>query len=152
MPLHLLVQDFDTTHPNKWTSTPHRHTLPLDKWAGRDSCPHFTHSHDPKQSVLECTTKLARNSSAHRTTPHATTGTTPAELLMGRPLRTLLDLMRPNISAKVENKQLSQKLHHDNKAKREIIRTTGQGVCEESRFKVSLGPRNHCGEKWQCTL
>ena len=31
----------------------------------------------------------------YRTTPHATTGTTPAELLIGRPLRTLLDLMRP---------------------------------------------------------
>ena len=62
-------------------------------------------------------TKLARFLLHYRTTPHATTGTTPAELLMGRPLRTLLDLMRPNISAKVENKQLSQKLHHDNKAR-----------------------------------
>ena len=46
-------------------------------------------------------TKLARFLLHYRTTPHATTGTTPAELLMGRPLRTLLDLMRPNISAKV---------------------------------------------------
>ena len=62
-------------------------------------------------------TKLARFLLHYRTTPHATTGTTPAELLMGRPLRTLLDLMRPNIGAKVESKQLSQKLHHDNKAR-----------------------------------
>ena len=74
-------------------------------------------------------TKLARFLLHYRTTPHATTGVTPAELLMGRRLRTLLDLMRPNISAKVESKQLSQKLHHDNKAKREKFRTSGQCLC-----------------------
>ena len=74
-----------------------------------------------KQAMRKATsgdlkTKLARFLLHYRTTPHATTGTTPAELLMGRPLRTLLDLMRPNINAKVEGKQLSQKLYHDNKA------------------------------------
>ncbi len=36
---------------------------------------------------------------------------------MGRSLRTCLDLLRPNIRAKVENKQLSQKSHHDVRVK-----------------------------------
>ena len=36
---------------------------------------------------------------------------------MGRSLRTCLDLLRPNIRAKVENKQLSQKSSHDVRVK-----------------------------------
>ena len=31
-------------------------------------------------------------------TPHSTTGTSPAELLMGRKPRSILDLMKPNIA------------------------------------------------------
>ena len=38
---------------------------------------------------------LARLLFHYRTTPHATTGISPAELLMGRPLRTHLDLSDP---------------------------------------------------------
>ena len=36
---------------------------------------------------------------------------------MGRSLRTQLDMLRPNISARVESKQLSQKSSHDAKAR-----------------------------------
>ena len=71
-----------------------------------------------KSGSGELETKLARFLLHYRTTPHATTGTTPAELLMGRSPRTHLDMLRPNISARVESKQLSQKLHHDDRSRK----------------------------------
>ena len=50
-----------------------------------------------RKSEPRCIDKqLARLVFHYRTTPHATTGISPAELLMGRPLRTHLDLLRPN--------------------------------------------------------
>ena len=54
--------------------------------------------------------QLARLLFHYRTTPHATTGISPAELLMGRPLCTHLDLLRPNIATRVHMSQDSQKL------------------------------------------
>ena len=53
----------------------------------------------------------------YRTTPHATSGISPAELLMGRPLRTHLDLLRPNIAARVHMSQDSQKMNYDRKSR-----------------------------------
>ena len=41
-------------------------------------------------------------------------GVSPAELLMGRHVRTRFDLLYPDISQKVESQQLKQKLSHDN--------------------------------------
>ena len=64
-----------------------------------------------KSAPAELNTKLARFLLHYRTTPHSTTGLTPAELLMGRSLQTHLDMLRPDISARVENRQLSQKSH-----------------------------------------
>jgi hypothetical protein len=46
----------------------------------------------------------------HRTTPHTTTGKCPAELLLGRRVRTHLDIMRPNMRRKVEIPQLQKKM------------------------------------------
>ena len=71
-----------------------------------------------KNKAGELTTKLAHFLLHYRTTPQATTGKTPAELLMGRSLRTHLDMLRPNINARVESKQLSQKLYHDNRSRK----------------------------------
>ena len=42
-----------------------------------------------------------------------TTGVAPAELLMGRTLRSRLDLLRPDITRQVEDKQSYQKERHD---------------------------------------
>lgn len=41
----------------------------------------------------------------YRITPHSTTGECPSMLLMGRVLRTKLDLLRPTVTAHVQNKQ-----------------------------------------------
>ena len=48
--------------------------------------------------------KLARFLLGYRTTPHTATGCTPAEILMGRRLRTRLDLLHPDLSARMERK------------------------------------------------
>jgi len=42
---------------------------------------------------------------AYRTTPHALTGEAPVVLLMGRNLRTRLDILEPNIQKRVKEKQ-----------------------------------------------
>ena len=43
-------------------------------------------------------TRLARFLLKYQVTPHSTTGVSPAELMMGRKLRTQLDLLHPNTS------------------------------------------------------
>ena len=50
------------------------------------------------------TEKLARFLLSYRTTPHSATGCPPAEILMGRRLRTRLKLFRPDLSARMEQK------------------------------------------------
>ena len=50
----------------------------------------------------------------YRITPHTTTGVSPAELLMGRRLRSRLDLLYPDVSRRVEKQQDRQKQTHDN--------------------------------------
>ena len=40
--------------------------------------------------------------------PHSTTGVSPAQLLLGRPLRTRLDLVKPNLNRKMVNQQHQQ--------------------------------------------
>lgn len=57
--------------------------------------------------------KLSKFLHKYRITPHSTTGISPSELLMGRRLRSRLDLLHPDLSGKVEGKQWKQKLAHD---------------------------------------
>ena len=52
----------------------------------------------------------------YRTTPHSTTGATPAELLMKRRLRTRLSLVKPDLAQEIENKQSKQKQYKDLKS------------------------------------
>lgn len=49
----------------------------------------------------------------YRSTAHAVTGSTPSELFLGRPLRTVLDLLRPSQKEVVEERQAKQKYYHD---------------------------------------
>ena len=47
--------------------------------------------------------RLANFLFRYRTTPHSTTGVTPAELMGKRRLRTKLSLIKPNLAQVVEN-------------------------------------------------
>ena len=54
------------------------------------------------------------------TTPHSTTGVTPAELMVKRRLRTRLSVIKPKLAQVVENKQQKQKIYKDLKCKKDI--------------------------------
>ena len=53
----------------------------------------------------------------YRITPHTTTGGTPSTLLLGRDLRTRLDLLRPDLQKTVRERHGIQKKHHDRGAR-----------------------------------
>ena len=61
--------------------------------------------------------RIARFLLQYRTTPHTTTGVSPAELLQGRRLRTRLEAIRPSLERSVEAKVPKQKENHDRKAR-----------------------------------
>ena len=71
-----------------------------------------------KEGIKKCQgesieTRLSRFLYRYRNTPHTTTGTTPSELLLGRRVRTHLDLLKPNLTDRIQNKQQQQKTSHD---------------------------------------
>ena len=49
----------------------------------------------------------------YRTTPHATTGVPPSSLLLGRHLRTRLDLLSPSVQDRLERQQRKQQEQND---------------------------------------
>ena len=58
-------------------------------------------------------TRIARFLFKYRVTPQATTGLTPAELLMGRRIRTHLDLLYPSVLQRIKGQQSLQKERAD---------------------------------------
>ena len=64
--------------------------------------------------------KLSRFLLKYRITPHTTTGIPPSELLMGHRLRSRLDLLHPDLSGHVEERQWKQKQIHDKAKTQEI--------------------------------
>ena len=50
---------------------------------------------------------------SHRSTPNSTTGRSPCELMLKLPIRTVLDLLKPNSESNVLNKQTTEKENHD---------------------------------------
>ena len=79
--------------------------------------------------------KLARFLFSYRTTPHSTTGVSPAELLMNRKLKSALDLLNPQLSDRVVSAQNRQVAAHDKRVQARsfslgdlvYVRNYGQG-------------------------
>ena len=65
--------------------------------------------------------RIAQFLFAYRITPQATTGVSPSELLLGRRPRSRLELLKPNLTARVEDKQQQQKTSHDASAKMRVF-------------------------------
>ena len=61
--------------------------------------------------------RLAKLLFNYKITPQSTTETSPAQLLFGHNLKSCLDLLKPDISGRVEHKQQMQKSAHDKHAK-----------------------------------
>ena len=62
----------------------------------------------------------------YSTTPHATTGQSPAELMLGRQLRTRLDLFKLDICNGVRAHQEQQKRTHDGHSQTREFQTGAQ--------------------------
>ena len=60
--------------------------------------------------------KVSRFLFRYRNTPHSTTGQSPAELLLGRKMKTHLEILRPDIASRVNDHQERQKQEHDRHA------------------------------------
>ena len=82
--------------------------------------------------------KVSRLLFHYRITPHTTTGLTPSEMLMGRTLRSRLDLLKPDVQQRVIQKQSKQKLDRDKHSKSRIFSE------RERVFAKNFGQ----GEKW----
>ena len=80
--------------------------------------------------------RIAKVLLTYRIAPHSTTGVSPSELLLGRRLRSRLDLVYPNPAGRVEQSQLRQKISHDSKSRPRSFRV-GDSVLV----------RNHSGSK-----
>ena len=66
--------------------------------------------------------KLQRFLFYQHNTPHISTSVAPSELLMGRKLRSRLDLIMPSVKETVEKKQFAQQWYHDKRARhRELV-------------------------------
>ena len=65
---------------------------------------------EPGQTVHQ---KLCSFLLTYRTTPHSTTGVSPAELFMKRQLRTRLSLIKPDLQLNIEDKQEKMKDYRD---------------------------------------
>ena len=82
--------------------------------------------------------RLTRALYLYRFTPHATTGASPSELFLGRKLKTHMDLIHPDLSEKVLEKQKDQRVGHNRKV---VERTYREGDTVYARNYQS-------GDKW----
>ena len=76
----------------------------------------------------------------YRSTPHATTGLSPASLFLGRPIRTRFDLLRPNVGERVCAAQAKQKSHHDVKGSLREFVVGGRVMVRDGRDKSHWAP------------
>ena len=94
--------------------------------------------------------KVAKFLSTYRNAPHCTTGVSPAILMFGRKLRTKLDMLQPNIGAKVAQNQSKQVASHSAATEKQyevgdpVLARDYRGDQRWQQAKVTsqLGPRN----------
>ena len=76
---------------------------------------------------------------SYRNTPQKSTGRAPAEILLGRKLRTKLDLLKPDTARQIDYSLMKQKIYHDKRSKPRcfdegelvwVQRTQGKGYDE----------------------
>ena len=96
------------------------------------------------QSPKPVKEKLAKFLIAYRNTPHSTTGVSPAQLLLGRPLRTRLDLVKPSLNHKMVNQQHQQSFRAASEKGRQ---------CRQLEVGDSVMTRDYRGDlKWRSGL
>lgn len=76
----------------------------------------------------------------YRSTPHATTGQSPASLFLGRPIHTQFDLMHPVVGDKVRAEQARQKQCHDACASFRQFAVGSRVMIREDRDKSTWSP------------
>ena len=87
--------------------------------------------------------RIARLLFQYRSTPHTTTGMSPAELLLGRKLRTRLDSIRPDVRQRVAARQLKQKLHCDAHARDRYLQEGDTVFMKNYWCRGEVATRNH---------
>ena len=90
-----------------------------------------------KEDHVSLQQKLSTFLLKYRTMPHSLTNETPAKLLLGRNIRTRLDLIKPDLSAKVSSGQDKMKL-----SIRSGIREFNEGQ------KVMVRDYRNAGRSW----
>ena len=101
----------------------------------------FTYSLELSAADLSCSLQHRIQSFLllYRSTPHATTGSSPAKLFLQQELRTRLALVRPDLAGRVASQQGKVKFDHDKDAK-----------FREMAVGETVLARNHLsGQKWQ---
>ena len=90
-----------------------------------------------KSTVIESGTiwtKLTRFRMSYCNIPHTTTEETYAEIFLKQPIRTRLNLLKPNLEDKVTQKQEFQKRFHDNAGRKMREFILGQNVLVENNI------------------
>jgi hypothetical protein len=74
-----------------------------------------------KQTEIPISSRLSEFLFRYRTTPHSTTGVTPSELLLGKKLRTILDMVHPDVRQSVSQAQTRQEASYNRRAKARVF-------------------------------
>ncbi|GAA6081388.1 uncharacterized protein K02A2.6-like, partial [Tachysurus ichikawai] len=93
-----------------------------------------------KKAPLPLSHRLANFLLMYRSTPHTVTGRTPAELFLKRQIRIRFSLLKPTLASRIEEKQATQKRHHDCGGSSLRFFQEGDAVCVRN-FRVG-------GDKW----
>ena len=77
-----------------------------------------------KQGTGSLRDNVSRFLFTYRNTPQSTTGCSPAELMLGCPMRTRFNLMKPDLGEKVHQNQERQKRYHNQRAKEKLFKVS----------------------------